>query len=96
MPFRAGRPVLVHGLLTPKPKFEGWHFFCYSLDLFCSGFEVGVGHQLQESLSFVDYVLAVHQNSSTRIGRFGREYRGSPDAIPDGDKKTERWVLDSP
>ena len=31
----------------------------------------------------MDYVLAVHQNSSTGIGRFGREYLGSPDAIPD-------------
>ena len=31
----------------------------------------------------MDYVLVVHQNSSTGIGRFGREFRGSPDAIPD-------------
>ena len=75
-----------------KAKVEGWHTFCYSLDLVCSGFEVGVGHQLQESISFVDHVSAVHHNNSTGIGRFGREYRGSPDAILDGDEYTERFA----
>ena len=80
------------GLVALSCHFEGWHSFCYSLDLFCSGFEVGVGRQLRGSVSFVDYVSAIHQNSSTGIGRFGREYRGSPGAIPDSDKYTERFA----
>ena len=40
----------------------------------------------------MDYVLAVHQNSSTGIARFWRSYRGFPDAIPDGEKYTERFA----
>ena len=64
---------------TPKPKVRVGTLFCYSLDFLCSGFEVGVGHQLQESISFVDYVFAVHQKHlhwnrkvRERISRFSR------------------------
>ena len=63
-----------------------WFFFgsshCCSLDLFCSGFEVGVGHLLQQPISSVGCVSAVHLVSSTGIGMSGREDRDPPD---DGD-----------
>ena len=65
-----------------EAKVEGWRPFCHSIDLFCSGFEVGVCYRLQESLSFVDYVLPFHRKSSAGIGRFRREYRGLPMLFP--------------
>ena len=58
--------------------------YCCSIDLFCSGFEVGVGHLLQESISSVGCVSAVHQIGSTRIGVSGRDDRDPPDDGDDG------------
>ena len=73
------------------PHAQCWFFFgnsyCCSLDLFCSGFEVGAGHLLQEPISSVSCVSAVHQISSTGIGVSGREGRDPPD-----DETTEEEV----
>ena len=71
-----------------------WFFFgnsyCCSLDLFCSGLEVGVGHLLQEPISSVGCVSAVHQISSTGIGMSGRE--DPPDDETTGEEVTVETV----
>ena len=71
------------------PRAQCWLFLSSnscrcSLDLSCSGFEVGVGHLLQEPISSVGCVSAVHQISSTGIGMSGREDRDLPDDGEDG------------
>ena len=76
----------VSRVCTPHAQcwfFFGNRYFC-SLDLFCSGFEVGVGHLLQELISSVGCVSAVHQISSTGIGMSGREDQCLPDDGDDG------------
>ena len=61
-----------------KAKVEVWHSFCYSLDLFWSGFEVGVGHQLQEyflcRVCLSRSPKQLHRNRKVweRISRFSR------------------------
>ena len=64
------------------PRAQCWLFLSSnscrcSLDLFCSGFEVGVGHLLQEPISSVGC-------ASTGIGMSGREDRDPPDDGEDG------------
>ena len=57
---------------------------CCSLDLFSSRFEVGVDHLLQEPISSVDCVSAVHQISSAGIGMSGRQNHDPLEGGDDG------------
>ena len=50
----------------------------------CFGFEVGVGHLLQEPISSVGCVSAVHQISAAGIGMSGSEDQNPTDEGDDG------------
>ena len=92
VPIRAGRPVLVHKLLTPKPKLRVGTSSVAASTCFVLVMKSVLVTSFKSPISFVDHVLAVHQNSSTGSGRFGREHCSFPDAILDGDKYTERFA----